>query len=164
MPHYIAVVDLLVVTSTALIGEEYNLVPYIGKNTVLGIFMANALFSIVALIFYCSRFISEIHSKTRHLAYRADYDMLTGVLNREGFISRAGKVLKNNPDTEYIMVCSDVKDFKMINDIYGDEVGDRVLVKEAELITRVAGPQAVTGRIGGDRFALCMPREHFNEA
>lgn len=41
--------------------------------------------------FYCSRFISEIHSKTKHLAYRADYDMLTGVLNRDGFISRAGK-------------------------------------------------------------------------
>ena len=164
VPHCIAVIDLLVVTSTAFIGGECNLVPYIEEKYVLGIFMANALFSIAALIFYCSRFISEIHSKTKHLAYRADYDMLTGVLNRDGFISRAGKMLKNNPDTEYIMVCSDVKDFKMINDIYGDEVGDRVLIKEAELITRFAGPGAVAGRIGGDRFALCMPKEHFDES
>lgn len=73
-------------------------------------------------------------------------------------------MLKNNPDTEYIMVCSDVKDFKMINDIYGDEVGDRVLIKEAELITSFAGPGSVAGRIGGDRFALCMPKEHFDES
>ena len=164
VPHYIAILDLIIITATATIGSEYNLVPDVRKNAVLGMFMANALFSMVALIFYSSRFITEIHHKTEHLAYRADYDMLTGILNREGFINRAAKIMKNNPDTDYIIVCSDVKDFKMINDIYGDEVGDRVLVREAEVLTRLAGQQAVAGRIGGDRFAICMPKSSFNES
>lgn len=97
-------------------------------------FMANALFSVVALIFYSGRFITEIDNKTKHLAYRADHDMLTGVLNREGFIAEAGNVLESHPDTDYIIVCSDVKDFKMINDIYGDEVGDKVLVRRPSLL------------------------------
>lgn len=163
IPKYIAIVDLIVVTLTAIIGWKANLVPHVQDKSVLGMAMANTLFTIVALIFYSGRFITEIHNKTKHLAYRADYDLLTGVLNREGFIAKAGNILKNNPDTDYIMVCSDVKDFKMINDIYGDEVGDKVLIKEAEFITGMLVPHSAAGRIGGDRFAICMPKANFNE-
>lgn len=163
-PRYIAIIDLVVIAITATIGCGYNLVPYVTEYAVLGIFRGNAMFSMIALIFYSGRFISEIYHKTEHLAYRADYDMLTGILNREGFINKAGKILRSNETAEYIIVCSDVKDFKMINDIYGDEVGDKVLVREAELLTKLAGPRAVAGRIGGDRFAICMPKENFNES
>ncbi len=163
IPHVIAIIDLLVITSTAVIGWEANLIPNVKIESVLGVFMANALFSVVALIFYSGRFITEIDNKTKHLAYRADHDMLTGVLNREGFIAEAGNVLESHPDTDYIIVCSDVKDFKMINDIYGDEVGDKVLVREAQLITDMLEPDTVAGRIGDDRFALCMPKAKFNE-
>lgn len=163
VPHYIAFIDLFMITFTAMIGRDYNKIAWVGDNQVLGMLMGNTLFSIVALIFYSGRFITEIRHTTKHLAYRADYDMLTGVLNREGFNERAAKMLKNNPDTKYVMVCSDVKDFKMINDIYGDEVGDKVLIKEAELLKNIADGRTVYGRIGGDRFAICLPKELFKE-
>ena len=64
------------------------------------------------------------------------------------------------PNT-YCMVCSDIKNFKLVNDIFGINVGDEVLMNIADTLKRLAGPGSVYGRISGDRFAICMPRARF---
>lgn len=93
--------------------------------------------------------------------YQATHDELTGLYNREYFMEQALKVISDNPDVEYSILCSDIHDFKMINDMFGVEKGNEVLLHSAKVIRDIVREGDVYGRIGSDRFAICMPSEHF---
>lgn len=94
--------------------------------------------------------------------FRATHDRLTGIYNKEHFYDVVTDVVREAEPGTYCMVCSDIKNFKLINDIFGINVGDEVLINIADTLKRLAGPGSVFGRISGDRFAMCMPRERFN--
>ncbi|MDE7230984.1 MAG: EAL domain-containing protein [Oscillospiraceae bacterium] len=95
--------------------------------------------------------------------FRATRDRLTKIYNREYFYETVTDAVQNAPAGEYCMICSDIKDFKMVNDVFGINVGDEILVSIANTIKRLAGEGSVYGRLSGDRFALCMPRKRFNK-
>ncbi|MBR6070780.1 MAG: EAL domain-containing protein [Ruminococcus sp.] len=95
--------------------------------------------------------------------YRATHDMLTGIYNKEHFFERTKAMLDENPDIHYVIVCTDVKNFKLVNDVFGVEAGDRMLRKIAEITASFGGDDVVYGRLSGDRFAMCMPKYSFNE-
>ncbi len=103
----------------------------------------------------------EVH-KLETERYRATHDKLTGVYNREHFYEKAAEKIRSNPDRLYQIVCTDVKDFKLINDIFGVEAGDEILKKIADKIASLTSEQSVYGRLSGDRFAICMPQERYN--
>jgi diguanylate cyclase (GGDEF)-like protein len=92
--------------------------------------------------------------------YKATHDKLTGIYNREYFFEKAAEKMKSNPDRLYQIVCTDVKDFKMINDIFGVDAGDEVLIKIAKELS-TSSRYSVYGRLSGDRFAICMPQDAF---
>lgn len=96
--------------------------------------------------------------------YKASHDELTGFYNREYFIEQATKLISEHSDENYCILCSDVYDFKMINDMYGIEKGNEILRYEADVIRNVVKEGDVYGRIGSDRFAICMPFSHFEES
>lgn len=110
------------------------------------------------------------HDETEQLAqiaaerYRATHDSLTGLYNKEHFYECVSRLLADKPDDTYCMVCSDIKDFKLLNDIFGVETGDRVLTRFAEMIRENVHSISVYGRLSGDKFALCMPAAVFDEA
>ncbi len=95
--------------------------------------------------------------------YRATHDPLTGIYNKEQFYHEVRKILKHNPDTEYCIVCTDVKNFKIINDVFGVEIGDKLLMRIAGSISFMSKENWIYGRLTGDRFAVCLPEEEFNE-
>lgn len=95
--------------------------------------------------------------------YRATHDMLTGVYNKEYFYENVSRVLAENPDKHYYIICSDVKNFKLVNDIFGVETGDQLLIKIAGLIEQVTPEECVYGRLYADRFALFVQKELFDE-
>lgn len=101
--------------------------------------------------------------KYKEEQYRATHDRLTGLYNRESFFEKAQEIIKNNPDTGMILLASNIKDFKLINELYGLDMGDKVLLKQAEMIKNNIGENAIVGRIAGDKFALLMPKERFKE-
>lgn len=94
--------------------------------------------------------------------FRATHDRLTGIYNREHFYDMTIKAVRDAEPGTYCMVCSDIKDFKLINDIFGINTGDDILVTIAAAIKRLAGPDSVYGRLSGDRFAVCMPKKRFS--
>lgn len=55
------------------------------------------------------------------------YDRLTGLYSKEFFYEQVRNVLLRNPDTHYDIVCSDIENFKLINDVFGVKTGDRLL-------------------------------------
>lgn len=95
--------------------------------------------------------------------YRATHDMLTGIYNKEYFFENVSRVLGENPDKTYYIICSDVKNFKLVNDIFGVKTGDNLLMKIAGLIENVASEDCIYGRLYADRFALFIQRELFDE-
>ncbi len=86
------------------------------------------------------------------LAYEATHDSLTGVYNRNGF----DFIRQNmNWDTS-ALVLFDVDVFKSVNDTFGHEMGDKLLVRVAEAIRSQFRSQDFVCRIGGDEFAVIM--------
>ena len=86
------------------------------------------------------------------LAYEATHDSLTGIYNRSGYEF----FLKNANWENSALVLFDVDKFKVVNDTYGHEAGDRVLAKVAEVLRRSFRSQDYVCRIGGDEFAVIM--------
>ena len=66
--------------------------------------------------------------------YRATHDMLTGLLNKEQFYIETAKMIKEHIDTKYCIICSNIKDFKFVNELFGVEKGNEILRKQAEYI------------------------------
>lgn len=106
-----------------------------------------------------------IHDRTDEILrfqeehYRITHDRLTGLYNREYFFEKVEERLKENPDEEYCILCSNIKGFKLYNELFGTAQGDEVLKEQAALLRSGADGSAVYGRISGDEFALMIPRE-----
>jgi diguanylate cyclase (GGDEF)-like protein len=92
---------------------------------------------------------------TRDLARR---DPLTGLSNRLAWEEALARF--EELDSPIGVVLADVDGLKIANDRYGHDVGDRLLVAVADVIAAAAArsPGAVAARIGGDEFALLLPR------
>jgi len=96
--------------------------------------------------------------------YNATHDYLTDIYNRERFFEQAAAVLEQDPDIKRVVVCIDVKDFKVVNDLFGEETGNRILKRIAGLMRRDAVHEDTRyGRLEADRFAICMREEYFHE-
>ncbi len=96
--------------------------------------------------------------------YKSSHDNLTAIYNSDGFEARVKQLLKDEPDVPRVIVCSNIKDFKMINDLFGNKVADGVLVNIArQLIKNCSGTDSVPARLDNDRFALCMRKERYSD-
>ena len=94
--------------------------------------------------------------------FLATHDRLTGLYNKEYFYERVQKKLQRHPEEEYVLVCSDINHFKMVNDMFGRQAGDKLLLRIADAM-RVRGTESmVYGRLVNDRFAILMPKREFN--
>ena len=103
--------------------------------------------------------INDVDSATRSvqtLKYRAEYDVLTGIYNMQAFYDRASSMMKSNPERQYYIVRLDIDRFKVINDLYGLEEGDRLLKTIAGLLSDRMKDNAAYGRISGDIFCACV--------
>lgn len=97
---------------------------------------------------------------------RSETDTLSGLLNRRGFDDRADRLLAGalrNRESCAVIV-ADLDHFKAINDSYGHEAGDQVIRAFAGLLTLMARPDAIIGRLGGEEFAIFLPRTGFDAA
>lgn len=117
---------------------------------------------------YIGFFLNMMDHTDKHLAlekerYLAAHDTLTGLYNKNHFAVKAAEILKKHPEEKWLLISSNIKDFKLINDLFGLEKGNEVLVMEAELLKKQCHDGIIYGRTGGDKFAVCMPKERFHE-
>ena len=105
---------------------------------------------------------TEIEKKNQANKYKATHDGLTGLLNRDGFEASVREIL-NKSDKQYYMMCSNIKDFKLINELCGSDVGDRLLVTQAGVIRRDEAGDSVSCRVYADKFCTLLPKEDYNE-
>ncbi len=65
---------------------------------------------------------------------------------------------------KYDILCSDIEDFKLINDTFGMDAGDRLLRQVAKLCTQRLGDHGICGRLSADQFACLLEhREDYSD-
>lgn len=98
--------------------------------------------------------ISKRKKELELLAYQADFDKLTKLYNRQGLEKQIeGFIDQQRP---FCLALIDLNWFKRINDIYGHESGDEMLVFVADRIKKTIRAHDFGGRWGGDEFVLLL--------
>ncbi len=95
----------------------------------------------------------------RLIEHEALHDVLTGLPNRQLFLDRIEQSLDrcHREGGYHFAVCLvDLDRFKLINDSYGHQMGDRVLLEIAERLQRHTRPGDTAARLGGDEFTLLL--------
>ena len=95
-------------------------------------------------------------------ARRADCDPLTGLYRKETFYQTTRKLLDSYPGEKFVLIRWNVERFKLINDLFGQEMGDRVLETIADCLRDTMPEKATYGRLEADHFALCLPASESN--
>jgi diguanylate cyclase (GGDEF)-like protein/PAS domain S-box-containing protein len=100
--------------------------------------------------------LSEQERLQNELAHRAFHDPLTGLANRTMFQERldyAFRISERGVGVLWI----DLDHFKEVNDIFGHEVGDEMLIAVADRLRDVVRDTDDIARMGGDEFAVVLP-------
>jgi len=86
-------------------------------------------------------------------------DPLTGLFNRrymeETFEREIDRASRNNIALSFVMI--DIDHFKSINDTYGHEAGDQVLIELGKILSHVTRNEDIACRYGGEEFVICLP-------
>jgi diguanylate cyclase (GGDEF)-like protein len=106
--------------------------------------------------------ISERKQFEEQLAHAAYHDRLTGLANRAGFVSsleRAADRARRHGLTTALLFL-DLDRFKVINDSFGHNMGDHVLVEVANRLRECVRVEDTIGRFGGDEFTILVEDVH----
>ena len=174
---------LVFTTGSGIISQQDQYLTFL-ISAMIGKLLFGLFYSIM-LIFYLKYFgkreyvshgkDSEIKDIFTFLTYRQKYELLckeihkdhlTGLYNR-GFLNESlprelDKAKANGDKTALLMI--DVDNFKSINDVFGHQEGDRILVFLATVITQSIREMDLACRYGGEEFSLILPRTHINSA
>ena len=132
---------------------------------------------IIGITLIASLFDKRLHSRTGRLAdslARANqelveaalHDPLTRLPNRmllQDRIEQAIEKAKRHGASVAVMFC-DLDGFKLVNDAYGHQFGDRLLVRMAERVRDLLRPQDTLARLGGDEFVVVLGVESTDDA
>ncbi|MBE6875769.1 MAG: GGDEF domain-containing protein [Ruminococcus sp.] len=87
----------------------------------------------------------------RELAYK---DQLTGLYNKAYFSEQMDEAIRQN--VPFTVIYADMDNFKVVDDTFGPEVGDSVLVAYAQRFSAYCGKRYICARTSGDDFAMLL--------
>ena len=121
-------------------------------NSIAGSFWAfNSVIVLAFLVFYSRLMLSLVHDYEEKLRETAQIDKLTGLYNRHYMVGKLEASMTEGKPQFVTMV--DIDDFKKINDRYGHNAGDYVLVNVARIMREVCAESRVS-RWGGEEFLI----------
>lgn len=91
------------------------------------------------------------------LHYLALHDKVTGLYNRVYFEEKLQKLTENGQMSVGIIMC-DIDGLKLVNDTFGHQAGDQLLVSAARIIADCVGENGDVARVGGDEFAIIIEK------
>lgn len=138
---------------------------YINSHGV-GIGIVLEALTLAFIISYRIKILEHIRSKQDELKKQASTDPLTQLYNRRYFITEGGCMLKkaNLNKTPISVLTIDIDHFKAINDNYGHNVGDLVLITMAGVFQRYSRDKDLIARFGGEEFMILLPDADYAEA
>jgi len=135
--------------------------PYWKEHT--DIIATFAVTTLLLPLFYL-KYISSVHEKNNELSevlvttkHDANYDTLTGISNRKMYKEYMKKSFKNREPFALFFI--DLNKFKIINDTYGHDIGDKVLQESVRRLNSVIDSEDFIARLGGDEFVIITKRK-----
>lgn len=162
----------LFLTGLFMFSMNYQPLQPLPANLLEGIFAINlvqGLFSFSLLGFYYEKATEnaekEIIQANQRLLNMANTDPVTNLINRRMMMIRIEdeKVKVDRGGKPFTIVMVDIDNFKQINDYYGHDGGDFVLVQLAERIQLTLRRSDLVSRWGGDEFLFLLPETRLNE-
>ncbi|XEC96417.1 EAL domain-containing protein [Paenibacillus tarimensis] len=110
--------------------------------------------------------ISETKRNSERIRYMAYYDDMTGLPNRRKFMMHLTEHIEPAEGHNHLVgvLYMDIDRFNLINDSFGREFGDMLLMQVAERLTRVVSEQDMAARMEGDEFAVLFARNESVQA
>jgi diguanylate cyclase (GGDEF)-like protein len=100
---------------------------------------------------------TEQENVKRSLSERASHDWLTSLPNRYSAMGSIEDSIKSHQVEQFYLVLFDLNGFKLINDTFGHDVGDALLIGLSERMGSLLAPNERLARFGGDEFLLFIP-------
>lgn len=96
----------------------------------------------------------ELNTQRNYYEKLANYDSLTGILNRQSFSEIIKKRYENDYPLKTAVLVIDIDFFKQINDRFGHDRGDSVLMQVASILSSIGGDSNLVCRWGGEEFVM----------
>lgn len=106
--------------------------------------------------------ITDRKKSEENLIYLNNHDHLTDLYNRR-FYEQAIECLDIKENLPLSIIMCDFNGLKLINDSFGHEVGDQLLINAAAIIRKACSEDSIISRIGGDEFAILLPKTDSEE-
>ena len=106
--------------------------------------------------------VQVIREQNRILSFLSEYDELTKLLNRRGFIEETMNLYKNNQGKRGYLIFGDLDHLKEINDVFGHAEGDYAIMTVADRFKQILPETAIIGRIGGDEVVAFLVTDEIN--
>ena len=87
--------------------------------------------------------------------YLATYDELTGIYNKQAFYAKTKEMLLDNPDKNFDLLRINIERFKVLNDLFGESTGDKLLRYIGKFLKEINLTLCVSGRLYADNFVVC---------
>jgi len=111
--------------------------------------------SMLFLFMIGALYIVFIRKKNRTEINKIAYiDRVTGIWNYNKFMLECDKRLKNKSGKEYAIVYFDIENFKVVNDVFGYAIGDQILIKIANELSKTLTESQIFARLSNDYFAI----------
>lgn len=110
--------------------------------------------------------ISELRGVERRLEYEVNHDSLTGLINRNQFVRHLQDVLENihAGEGQHALLHLDLDQFKLINDSYGHDAGDKLLRELSAMLVAQLSEGDCLARLGGDEFGIILKKYPLDRA
>lgn len=126
------------------------------------LFFINCLITMLAITMYTLLFYMRVQNskevmkqQKEQLIYMANHDKLTNLRNRTSSVEIFKKI--EDSRSQYCIAIGDIDDFKKVNDTYGHNIGDEVLIKVSDVIKKSVPGVGNTFRWGGEEFLVLLP-------
>ena len=110
--------------------------------------------------------ITKLKEKSNLLEYQASHDKLTGLFNRNRFDELYSKEIKRAKryENNLSIILFDIDDFKNVNDNYGHQIGDEVLIEISKILLNNVREPDICVRWGGEEFLILLPQTNLEGA
>ena len=136
------------------------------KNLLTISLLSTVILLIVIGYFVCRPLANALVKVEQSFKEQALKDPLTSLYNRRGFMLSANTILEitQRYKRPLSVICIDIDHFKIVNDTYGHDIGDSVLIHIANTLVNSVRSADIVGRFGGEEFVVILPEAGLDEA